>query len=92
MLLLATSIALVITRPRFMTLTEACVVLGLNVMSFVSTFRWQRRLQSEMAETGYDAAKIRVLISTNWIRAGAYLAQGAIAALIVARALARAVS
>ena len=42
--------------------------LALNIIAFVSTFKWQRKLQSDMANTGYDKTKIKLLLSTNWIR------------------------
>ena len=85
MTLLLVSIFLVVMRPRFMTLAEAVIALALNVIALVSTFTWQRRLQSEMAETGYDEAKTRLLISTNWIRTIAFALQAVLAATIVAR-------
>ena len=68
MSLLLTSIALVFVHPHFMSLAEACAAAALNVIALVPTFRWQRRLQGEMAETGYDEGKVRLLLSTNWIR------------------------
>lgn len=42
-----------------------------------------------MAETGYDDAKTRLLITTNWIRTAAFLVQTLLATIIVTRALAR---
>jgi hypothetical protein len=62
------SIVLLFIRPAFMTFPEAMVSLALNVIAFISTARWQRKLQSDMAKTGYDEAKIKLLLSTNWIR------------------------
>jgi hypothetical protein len=89
MLLLAMSVTLVIARPPFMSVDEAVAALALNVAQLASTFVWQRRLQAEMAETGYDDAKTRLLISTNWIRTTAFLVQAVLAAMIVTRALSR---
>ncbi len=87
-LLLVTSVLLVVTRPRFMNPGEAVAALGLNVIQLASTFVWQRRLQAEMAETGYDAGKTRLLVSTNWIRTVSFLVQALVATTIVLRALA----
>lgn len=33
----------------------------------------ERRLQGEMAATGYDETKVRALIRTNWVRTISYL-------------------
>lgn len=70
------SIVLVFTRPSFMTLREAIVSLALNGIAFISTVRWQRKLQSDMAITGYDEGKVQLLISTNWIRTIAFIILG----------------
>jgi hypothetical protein len=90
MLLLVVSVLLVIARPPFMHVGEAAAALALNVTQLASTFIWQRRLQAEMAETGYDSAKTRLLLSTNWIRTAAFLMQAALATTIVVRSLAEA--
>jgi hypothetical protein len=89
-LLLATSIVLVIARPRFMTSGEAVAALGLNVVQLASTFRWQRPLQAEMAASGFDAAKTRLLVATNWIRTAALLAQAVLTSVVLIGALDRA--
>jgi hypothetical protein len=68
---------------------EAGLALGLNVAQLASTLIWQRRLQAEMAETGYDEAKARLLVSTNWLRTFAFLLQMLLAAMIVLRVLRR---
>jgi len=88
-LLLVVSVALMIDRPPFMTLYDATLAFTLNVVQLASTFIWQRKLQAEMAETGYDDAKIRILLSTNWIRTIAFLIQALLAAGILVRALGR---
>ena len=88
MILLLVSIVLLFNRPVFMTLGEAIAGLLLNLISLVSTFKWQRKLQSEMATTGYDEAKIARLNSTNWIRTIAFLIQALLATTIMIRALA----
>jgi hypothetical protein len=87
--LLLTSVALVIVRPSYMNGGEAVAALALNAAQLGSTFIWQRRLQAEMEVTGYDAAKTRLLLSTNWIRTAAFLLQALLAAMITVRALAR---
>jgi hypothetical protein len=48
---------------------------------------WQRKLQAEMAETGYDDAKIQLLLTTNWIRTVAFLIEALLATVILLRAL-----
>jgi hypothetical protein len=88
-LLLVVSVTLTIARPPFMSVGDAVAALGLNIAQLASTFAWQRRLQAEMAETGYDEAKTRLLVSTNWIRTAAFLVQALLATMIVTRALAR---
>jgi len=87
-LLLAVSMALVWVRPTNMSELDAIAALLLNLVQLASTAVWQRRLQSEMAVTGYDDAKIRLLVATNWIRTIAFLAQAVLAIAIVARGLA----
>lgn len=86
-LMLVLSIVLVFVRPPYLSNTVAMVSLGLNVISFISTFRWQRKLQSEMAETGYDDAKIKLLLSTNWIRTIAYLVLGVMTIFVLVTAV-----
>ncbi len=87
MLLLVTTALLLIARPHFMHAGEAAVAFVLNLTQLASTFIWQRRLQAEMAETGYDDEKIRLLLSTNWIRTVGFLIQALLATMIVMRAL-----
>ena len=87
LLLLVTSMTLLVERPRFMSGAEAFAVFVLNLIALASSFLWQRRLQSEMAETGYDEQKVRRLISTNWIRTGAFLIQGLLASAVTLRAI-----
>ena len=87
LLLLLVSVVLLWLRPPFMSGTEAAAVLGLNLVQLASTAAWQRRLQSEMAVTGYDEAKTRLLIATNWIRTLAFLVQALLAIMIVGRGL-----
>lgn len=76
LLMLILSIVLLFLRPAFMTFSEAIASLILNIMAFVSTFKWQRKLQSDMADKGYDELKIKLLLSTNWIRTIAFLLLG----------------
>jgi hypothetical protein len=87
LLLLVISRLLVFDHPSFMKRVEAIVALALNVAQLALTFVWQRRLQAEMAETGYDENKVRLLVSTNWIRTMVFLAQALLATTIVTRAL-----
>jgi hypothetical protein len=76
MLMLILSVILLFIRPVFMTTWEAIVSLALNIIAFISTFKWQRKLQSDMANTGYDEEKIKLLLSTNWIRTIAFILLG----------------
>jgi len=87
MLLLAVSGVLVIARPPFMTRGEALAALALNLVQLAATFRWQRPLQAEMAATGFDAAKTRQLVTTNWIRTVALVAIAVLASGVASRAL-----
>jgi hypothetical protein len=89
MLLLLVSAFLLAIRPQFMTFGEAVAAFALNLCQLASTFLWQRRLHAEMAVSGYDPAKTELLVSTNWIRTGAFLIQALLGTEIVLRALAR---
>lgn len=73
MLMFILSIILIFTRPAFITISEAIASLVLNIIAFISTVKWQRPLQSEMANNGYDEAKVKLLLSTNWIRTIAFI-------------------
>jgi hypothetical protein len=68
MLLLLSSLFLMVQRPGFVRPYEAAASLGLNLVALLSTFVWQRPIQGQMAKSGYDEAKVRRLIATNWIR------------------------
>ena len=87
--LLFVSLVLVFVRPSVMHASEAIAALTLNLVQLASTAIWQRRLQSEMAVTGYDEAKTRLLIATNWARTLALLAQAVLAIAIAGRGLSR---
>ena len=87
MLLLIVNIVLLFTRPVFMPMTVTILSLALNIIALVSTFVWQRKLQGEMAITGYDESKINLLVSTNWIRTLAFLIQAIIAVSIIINAV-----
>lgn len=76
MLTLLLSIILLFFHPAFMTSLEGIISFALNIIAFFSTFKWQRPLQSDMAQNGYDEKKIRLLLHTNWIRTLAYFALG----------------
>jgi len=86
--LLLVSLALVLVRPPLMHASEASAALALNLVQLASTAIWQRRLQSEMAVSGYDEAKTRLLVATNWVRTIAFLAQAVLAVTIVGRGFA----
>jgi len=87
MLLLIVNIVLLFTRPVFMSGTITILSLALNIIALFSTFVWQRKLQGEMAITGYDESKINLLVSTNWIRTIAFLIQAIIAVSIIINAV-----
>ncbi|MGI8600087.1 MAG: hypothetical protein ACR2KB_12615 [Chitinophagaceae bacterium] len=86
-LMLILSIVLMFSHPAFMTNNEAILSLALNIIGFISTFKWQRKLQAEMAETGYDEAKIKLLPSTNWIRTISFIILGILTIIIFIRAV-----
>ncbi len=87
MLMLILSVILMFTRPSFMSTNAAIASLALNIIAFISTFKWQRKLQSEMADTGYDEAKIKLLLSTNWIRTIAFILLGILTITILVMAI-----
>jgi hypothetical protein len=67
--------------------TEVILSISLNIIALISTFTWQRKIQGEMAITGYDESKIDLLLSTNWIRVIAFLTQAIMAVSIIIIAL-----
>ncbi len=87
LLMLMLSIVLLFFRPVFMTSLEAIASLALNIIAFISTFKWQRKLQSDMANTGYDELKIKLLLSTNWIRTIAFILLGILTISILVMAI-----
>ena len=86
-LLLFINFVLLFIRPIFMSETEVILSFSLNIIAFVSTVIWQRKIQGEMAITGYDENKINLLLSTNWIRVIAFLTQSILAVSITVIAL-----
>jgi ABC-type uncharacterized transport system permease subunit len=86
--LLLVSIVLMVCRPGFVRPYEATTGLVLNLVALGSTFVWQRRIQGELAETGYDEQKIHTLIMTNWIRTAAHLLLAILVIMILLRVLA----
>jgi hypothetical protein len=86
LVLLIINVLFVFSRPVFMSGREAAFSLALNGVALVSTFVWQRRLQGQMAQTGYDQKKINLLLATNWIRTLAYLVQAGLAVRIALHA------
>ena len=87
MLMLILSIILMFIRPVFMTTFEATSSLALNIIALISTFKWQRKIQDDMAKTGYDVAKVKLLLSTNWIRTIAFLLLGILTITILVMAV-----
>jgi hypothetical protein len=87
MLTLILSVILMFFHPIFMTTLEAVGSLALNIVAFISTFKWQRKLQADMANTGYDEGKIKLLLSTNWIRTIAFILLGILTISILIRAV-----
>ena len=87
MLLFVSSCALAVFRPLFVGHYEADAAIVLNAIAFISTLRWQRKLQGEMAENGYDEDKVRLLIQTNWIRTISYWLLAILATSILVRVL-----
>lgn len=87
MLLLLVNILLLFIRPQFMTEIEVILFLTLNIAALISTFTWQRKVQGQMAITGYDESKINLLLSTNWIRTIVFLLQAIIAVSITMHAV-----
>ena len=86
-LMLILSIVLLFFRPAFMTTLETTLSLALNIIAFISTFKWQRKLQSDMANTGYNETKIKLLLSTNWIRTIAFILLGTLTISILIMAV-----
>jgi hypothetical protein len=87
-LLLLSSLLLMLQRPVFIRPYEAATALCLNLIALLSTFLWQRPIQGRMAESGYDEAKIRRLIATNWIRTIAYWLIAILSTVILTRLVA----
>ena len=81
------SVILILYRPYFMTTAEAIASLILNVIGFISTLKWQRPLQAEMVHSEYNEEKVRLLISTNWIRTVAFLLLGGLTIYILVATL-----
>src|SRR5258706_11634231 len=88
MLLLLSSVALLVQRPGFVRPYEAAAGLGLNLIALLSTFVWQRPIQGQMADTGYDDTNTRRLIATNWIRTIAHWLIAILAMVILTRLVA----
>ena len=86
-LLLLTSVGLLFFRPPFVGTLEGAAAFLLNFITFISTVLWQRRLQGDMAVTGYSEEKIALLIRTNWIRTISYWLLSALAISILVRLL-----
>jgi hypothetical protein len=86
-LLLLASVGLVFFRPAFVGNLEGVAAFLLNFIAFMSTALWQREVQGEMAVSGYDEGKVRLLIRTNWIRTISYWLQAVLAISILVHLL-----
>ena len=84
-LLLMTSIFLMVRRPGFVRPYEAMTIVALNLAALISTFLWQRPIQAQMAETGYDGAGVQRLVATNWIRTIAHWLIAALGLIVLRR-------
>ncbi|MCJ7688655.1 MAG: hypothetical protein MUO60_04970 [Clostridiaceae bacterium] len=87
MLLLLTNSIMLFMHPKFISDTQVILFLALNIAALISTFTWQRKLQGQMAVTGYDEDKIKLLLTTNWIRTILFLLQGIIVVLLTMQTL-----
>ena len=87
LILLIANIFLIFSRPPFMSVTQAIFSLILNIIALISSFIGQRKVQKEMAETGYNEERISFLISTNWIRIFAYITLAVAAVVIIINAV-----
>jgi hypothetical protein len=87
LLLLLVNFGMIFIRPAFISFFSISLFLLLNIIALLSTFIWQRKLQSEMALTGYDDLKINKLISTNWIRTIVFLIQAILAVILTIKEL-----
>jgi hypothetical protein len=70
------AVLLIWIRPNYVPANFVYFSVALNLIVIISTFIWQKALHVELAETGFDAAKIKLLLNTNWIRTVAYAIQG----------------
>lgn len=86
-ILLIANICLVFYRPSFMSVTEAIFSLILVILGLISTFIGQRKVQTEMEETGYSEERISFLISTNWIRSFLHVTVSIMAVAIIMNAV-----
>ncbi|MBS1598959.1 MAG: hypothetical protein JST75_12105 [Bacteroidetes bacterium] len=82
-LLILVNFILVFSRPAFMTITETIFCLILNIIGLTSTLIGQRKIQTEMEETGYNEERISFLISTNWIRIFLYFTVALMAVIFI---------
>lgn len=87
MILLLINAVILFYRPAFMPFSAAAFSFALNIIAFVSTFIWQRNIQAQMAVTGFDEKKIRLLCSTNWIRTIAFFIQAILAVTIIIKSV-----
>ena len=87
MLLLLVNLVMIFIKPAFISGFNIMFFLVLNIIALLSTFIWQRKLQGEMAISGYDELKIKKLISTNWIRTVVFLIQASLAVALTIKAI-----
>lgn len=79
------SIVIAVRPPSFIAVGEVALLIALNVIALISTFVWQRPLQSTMAQRGYDETITRRLIATNWLRTIAFLINAILAVAVLDR-------
>lgn len=79
---LATATAIVAGRPERVPAWLAALGLGLVVVNSLSTATLQGPAHQRLAR-GFDAARIRFLVTTNWIRTVAWSARGVIALVML---------
>jgi hypothetical protein len=79
---LATAVAIVVARPEGVPPVLAAVGLALVGVNALSTAVLQGPAHRRLAE-GFDLARVRFLVATNWIRTAAWSARGVIALVML---------
>lgn len=81
------AILLIWFKPVYVSNNFVYLSIALNLIVIVSTFIWQKALHVQLAETGFDIAKIKLLLTTNWIRTVAYAIQGIVVLILLKNTL-----